>query len=96
MVLDLQDAAPPIRRLRDWALAAAQVQPGEVVVDVGSGTGTMARDAGPAGRPGGRVVGVEPNARLRSVADERAGELADVSSSTAGPVRCRSPTAASM
>jgi len=77
-LLDLQDAAPPIRRIRDWGLAAATVRPGEVVVDVGSGTGTMAREMGPLVSPGGRVTGVEPNARLRVVASERAGDLADV------------------
>ena len=38
----------------------------------------MAREMGPLVSPGGRVIGVEPNARLRSVASERAGELADV------------------
>ena len=38
MLLDLQDAAPPIIRLRDWALGLTQPQPGEVVLDVGSGT----------------------------------------------------------
>ena len=29
-VLDLQDAAPPIRRIRDWALTSAGLQSGEV------------------------------------------------------------------
>lgn len=71
-LLDLQDSAPPIRRLRDWALSAAEVRVGEVVVDVGSGTGTMARELGSLVSPGGRVVGVEPNPRLRAIAEERA------------------------
>ena len=43
-ILDFQDLAPPIRRLRDWALAAAGVRRGERVVDIGSGTGTMCRE----------------------------------------------------
>ena len=38
----------------------------------------MAREIGSLVSPGGRVIGVEPNARLRSVASERAGEQADV------------------
>ncbi len=38
----------------------------------------MARELGPLVSPGGRVIGVEPNARLRSIADERAGEQAEV------------------
>ena len=72
LLLDLQDSAPPIRRLRDWALAAAEVRAGEVVVDVGSGTGTMARELGSLVSPGGRVIGVEPNPRLRAIAEARA------------------------
>jgi len=77
-VLDLQDSALPILRLRDWALAAVALQSGEVVVDVGSGTGTMARELGALVGPGGRAIGVEPNARLRSIAEERAGEQSEV------------------
>ncbi len=76
-LLDLQDSAPSIRRLRDWALSAAEFRPGEVVVDVGSGTGTMARELGSLVSPGGWVIGIEPNPRLRAIAEERA-EDADV------------------
>ena len=71
-VLDLQDAAPSIRRLQGWALDLAQVQPGEFVVDVGSGTGTMTRTLGALVAPDGQAVGVEPNPRLREVAESRA------------------------
>ena len=42
-VLDTQDAAPSIERLRAWMLAAGDVRRGEVCVDLGSGTGTMTR-----------------------------------------------------
>jgi ubiquinone/menaquinone biosynthesis C-methylase UbiE len=71
-ILDLQDAAPSIRRLQDWALGLARVQPGEFVVDVGSGTGTMTRRLGALVAPDGQAVGVEPNPRLREVAGSRA------------------------
>ena len=71
-LLDRQDGAPPIRRLRDWGLGLAEVQFDETVVDVGSGTGTMLRELGTLVGPGGRAVGVEPNPRLRAVATERA------------------------
>lgn len=71
-LLDMQDRAPSIRRLRDWAFAAAQPQPGETVVDVGSGTGTVTMALAQRVGPTGRVVGVEPNARLREVAQTRA------------------------
>ena len=40
--LDRQDAALPIRRLRNWGLGLAKVQFGETA-DVGCGTGTMLR-----------------------------------------------------
>jgi ubiquinone/menaquinone biosynthesis C-methylase UbiE len=71
-LLDMQDTAPSIRRLRDWAFAAAQPRPGETAVDVGSGTGTVTRALAERVGPTGRVVGIEPNARLREVARTRA------------------------
>ena len=77
-LLDLQDSAPPIRRLRDWALSAAQIRPAEFVVDVGSGSGTMAREFGGLVSRVGRVIGIEPNPRLRTLAAERAAEQANV------------------
>ena len=40
-LLDYQDALPSARRLHDWALETAGIQPGDHVVDLGSGTGTM-------------------------------------------------------
>ena len=79
MVLDLQDAAPSIRRLQGWALDLAQVQPGEFAVDVGSGTGTMTRTLGALVAPDGQAVGVEPNPRLREVAESRATTSSGVS-----------------
>ena len=78
-LLDRQDAALPIRRLRDWGLGLAKVQLGETVVDVGSGTGTMLREFGTLVGPGGRAVGVEPNPRLRAVAAQRATASANIS-----------------
>ncbi len=71
-LLDMQDAAPSIRRLRDWAMTAARPQPGETVVDVGSGTGTVARALAEQVGPAGHVLGIEPNPRLREVALTRA------------------------
>ena len=53
MVLDLQDAAPSIRRLHGWALDLVQVQSGEVVVGREGQVGV--------GRRRGRLVG-EPAA----------------------------------
>jgi SAM-dependent methyltransferase len=78
MLLDMQDASPPIGRLRAWALDAIAVQPGEVAVDVGSGTGTITRLLGSLVAPGGQAIGVEPNVRLRQIAEARAAAAACV------------------
>ena len=74
-LLDYQDALPSARRLHDWAIETAAVQPGDHVVDLGSGTGTMSRQLASlvaAGVLDGRVIGVEPNPHLRAVAVSRA------------------------
>jgi ubiquinone/menaquinone biosynthesis C-methylase UbiE len=78
-LLDAQDALPAARRLHDWAIETAAVRPGDQVVDLGSGTGTLSRRlaglvaaaTSPDG-PIGWVTGVEPNARLRDIAMSRA------------------------
>ena len=80
-LLDVQDGLPSARRLQDWAIATAAVRPGDQVIDLGSGSGTMSRQlAGLVALststdwPMGWVAGVEPNARLRTVAASRAHE----------------------
>jgi len=82
-LLEEQDAMLPARRLRDWAIEKAAVQPGDHVVDLGSGTGTMSRELArmvalvtPAEGPRGWVTGIEPNPHLRAVAVSRAKQLA--------------------
>ena len=70
-ILDFQDQAPPIRRLRDWTLARSAVRRGEHAVDIGSGTGTMCRELAALVAPEGSVTGVEPNPVLRALAEER-------------------------
>ena len=42
-LLDMQDALPSARRLHEWAIETAAVRPGDQVIDLGSGTGTMSR-----------------------------------------------------
>jgi len=69
-LLDYQDALPSARRLHDWAIEAAAVQPGDHVVDLGSGTGTMSLQLASlvvpvASAEVGQVIGVEPNPHLR-------------------------------
>jgi SAM-dependent methyltransferase len=73
-LLDYQDALPSARRLHDWAIETAAVWPGDHVVDLGSGTGTLSRQLASfvaAGVTDGRVIGVEPNPYLRAVAVSR-------------------------
>jgi ubiquinone/menaquinone biosynthesis C-methylase UbiE len=78
-LLDVQDALPAARRLHDWAIETAAVRPGDQVVDLGSGTGTLSRRlaglvAAPTSPdvPAGWVTGIEPNAWLRAIAMSRA------------------------
>ena len=104
-LLEEQDAMLPARRLRDWAIEKAAVQPGDHVVDLGSGTGTMSRELArmvalvtPAEGPRGWVTGIEPNARLRAVAVSRAkaAGVSNVSLSRDSLGRCPSTTRASI
>lgn len=78
-LLDVQDALPSARRLREWAIQTVGVRPGDQVIDLGSGTGTISRQlaelvasATSTGSSPGWVIGVEPNAGLRHVAGRRA------------------------
>jgi ubiquinone/menaquinone biosynthesis C-methylase UbiE len=71
-LLDRQAEQPSIRRIRDWAVDQLAPMPGETAVDIGSGTGHDVQTfAGLVGSTG-RAIGVEPNARMRAVADDRA------------------------
>lgn len=57
--------------LREWAgvvVEAAGVEEGDSVLDVACGTGVVARTALPTVRAAGRVVGVDPNRGMLSVA----------------------------
>ncbi|MGH3859862.1 methyltransferase domain-containing protein [Actinokineospora sp.] len=71
-LLDLQAALPGIQRLRQWAMLALDPQPGEKALDVGAGTGSEVQAFAAAVGSAGDAVGVEPNAGMRSIAEERA------------------------
>ena len=49
-------------------LAAAEPQPGERVLDVGCGTGIVARHVAAHVRPYGEVIGLDPSADMLTVA----------------------------
>lgn len=74
-VLDAQDVAPSIERLRAWALTMGDVRPGETCLDIGSGTGVMTRRLAALVGPEGSALGLEPNGSLRAVAEARAAEV---------------------
>ncbi|MFC1440839.1 methyltransferase domain-containing protein [Streptacidiphilus sp. N1-10] len=72
--LDAQGASAGVRRLRAWAHSGLAAAPGERALDVGAGTGSETQVLAAAVGPGGGAVGVEPNAGLRAVAEQRATE----------------------
>ena len=59
-----------LRKLRDRAADLAQLQPGEVVLDVGCGTGALAMEAYKRVGTTGQVCGIDPG--LKQVAHARA------------------------
>jgi ubiquinone/menaquinone biosynthesis C-methylase UbiE len=52
-------------------LDAADVTPGQGILDVGCGTGVLAKAAMERVGPGGRVVGLDPNMPMLAVASRR-------------------------
>jgi ubiquinone/menaquinone biosynthesis C-methylase UbiE len=70
--LDHRAADAAVRQLRDWALRALAVRPGQRVVDVGSGTGDDVRELADRVAPDGEAIGIEPNPGLRAEAARRA------------------------
>jgi SAM-dependent methyltransferase len=67
--LDRQAELSGIRRLRDWAVAALGLRPGDRVLDVGAGAGDH---TGRLAALAGETVGLEPNPGLREEAARRA------------------------
>ncbi|WP_161962263.1 class I SAM-dependent methyltransferase [Nocardioides speluncae] len=63
----------------EMLLAAAAVQPGERVLEVGCGFGAVAYRLGELAGPAGEVVGVDVSGPMLEVAAERAADLAQVS-----------------
>jgi SAM-dependent methyltransferase len=59
----------------EGVLARADVQPGERVLDLGTGTGAVAERAAVAVGPDGEVVGVDISPEMLALAEQRAREL---------------------
>ncbi len=71
-LLDVQERAPAIGRLRDWALTQLAPRPGETAVDIGAGTGAETRRLAAAVGSTGRALGIEPHPLIRAEAQRRA------------------------
>lgn len=70
--LDQQNGLPGIPRLRAWTISALGLKSGQRVLDIGSGTGELARLLAETVGAGGDVVGVDPNPGMRAEAERRA------------------------
>lgn len=70
--LDQQSRLPAIPRLRAWSISVLGLQPGERVLDIGSGTGELARLLAETVGPDGEVIGIDPNPGMRTEAERRA------------------------
>jgi ubiquinone/menaquinone biosynthesis C-methylase UbiE len=76
--LDLRASAADQVRLRAEIVAAAGLEAGNTVVEVGCGTGTLLLELAEAVGPDGHAVGIEPQPVLARHARERLGELGEV------------------
>jgi len=72
--LDRTYATPDIVAQRASVLALLDLQPGERVVDIGSGPGYLLASMADAVGPGGTVHGVDPSPPMNGLAQARAGD----------------------
>jgi ubiquinone/menaquinone biosynthesis C-methylase UbiE len=62
---------PDVVEQRRTVLASLDLQPGEAVLDVGSGPGLLAAEMGEAVGPDGTVKGIEPSESMLAIAERR-------------------------
>jgi ubiquinone/menaquinone biosynthesis C-methylase UbiE len=60
------------RRLRQRTVDLADLRPGETVLEIGCGTGALARAARARVDPGGQVIGIDPSGEMIAVARRKA------------------------
>ncbi|MGH2345994.1 MAG: class I SAM-dependent methyltransferase [Chloroflexota bacterium] len=68
----IREVDPRFAPVIDQLLARAQLQPGQRILDLGTGTGAVAVRAAAAVGPGGRVVAVDLSVEMLELARERA------------------------
>ncbi|GAA1956216.1 methyltransferase domain-containing protein [Kitasatospora viridis] len=76
--LDRLAATDPGRTYKELALAALDVRPGQLVLDLGCGPGTDLPAFAAAAGPDGRVIGVDDDPRMVRLAHERTAALPTV------------------
>jgi SAM-dependent methyltransferase len=70
----IREVDPRFAAVVDQVLARARLQPGQYVLDLGTGTGAVAVRAAPAVTPGGRIVAVDLSAEMLELARGRAAQ----------------------
>jgi SAM-dependent methyltransferase len=94
--LDHRAADPQQVALRAGVVAAADLRPGDLVVEVGSGTGPLLAALAAVVGPGGQVLGVEPQPTLARIAADRLGDRASVCLGVGDRLPVRSGVAAAV
>lgn len=82
--LDEADTLPLIQQLRRAAAERLALQPGEAIVDVGSGTGTALAELAASVGESGRAVGVDASAEMLTVARTRVPDWTELVRADAG------------
>lgn len=84
-----------INRIRERAIAALQLRPGDTVIDAGCGTGWCLPHLARAVGAGGRVLGFDPSPEMLAMARERSrGSVAPIDLIHAAAEQVRLPTRA--
>jgi ubiquinone/menaquinone biosynthesis C-methylase UbiE len=72
----VREIDPRFRPITDHLLMRADLRPGQRVLDLGTGTGSVALACAPRVTPGGHVLGVDISPEMLALARERASRAA--------------------